>query len=96
MSMGAVKDSSPRPPRPSAERAIAPGSRPMGSSTVCLYGRMGLDLRAPLRGGATPEEVAAMVARSWAARADRGTEDRQKSGHRGPRLSLERPGLSRC
>jgi cyclic pyranopterin phosphate synthase len=55
----------------------------------CLYGRAGLDLRAPLRGGATPDEVAAMVSRSWETRADRGAEDRQKIARRGQVIPVE-------
>jgi cyclic pyranopterin phosphate synthase len=43
---------------------------------TCLYATGGLDLRAPLRAGATPAELAALIARTWQARADRGAEER--------------------
>jgi cyclic pyranopterin phosphate synthase len=43
---------------------------------LCLYATKGTDLRAALRGGASPEELAALVSRVWAARHDRGAEVR--------------------
>jgi cyclic pyranopterin phosphate synthase len=42
----------------------------------CLYARGGLDLRRPLREGATREELMHLVATVWAMRADRGAEER--------------------
>jgi cyclic pyranopterin phosphate synthase len=55
----------------------------------CLYARAGLDLRAPLRAGATPEEMAALVAGAWGARADRGAEVRLAEAERGPMIPVE-------
>lgn len=43
---------------------------------TCLYGTHGLDLRAPLRGGASDEEVRQTIAAHWSRRQDRGAEDR--------------------
>jgi len=43
---------------------------------LCLYARGGLDLRHPLREGATHEELAHLVSTVWAMRADRGAEER--------------------
>ncbi|TDJ72808.1 MAG: GTP 3',8-cyclase MoaA [Planctomycetota bacterium] len=43
---------------------------------LCLYAKLGLDLRAPLRGGATIEELAALLKRTWSGRTDRGAEER--------------------
>jgi cyclic pyranopterin phosphate synthase len=43
---------------------------------TCLYARQGLDLRAPLRRGATTDELKALIAGGWGARADRGAEQR--------------------
>jgi cyclic pyranopterin phosphate synthase len=43
---------------------------------LCLYARGGLDLRRPLRVGATREELMHLVATVWAMRADRGAEER--------------------
>jgi cyclic pyranopterin phosphate synthase len=42
----------------------------------CLYATSGLDLRGPLRAGASDDDLRALVAARWTARADRGAEDR--------------------
>jgi cyclic pyranopterin phosphate synthase len=43
---------------------------------LCLYATHGTDLRAPLRAGATREQLAALITNTWRARADRGAETR--------------------
>jgi cyclic pyranopterin phosphate synthase len=43
---------------------------------LCLYALRGLDLRAPLRAGATHAEIAARIEAAWQARNDRGAEVR--------------------
>jgi cyclic pyranopterin phosphate synthase len=43
---------------------------------LCLYARGGLDLRQPLRQGATRDELANLIATVWAMRANRGAEER--------------------
>jgi cyclic pyranopterin phosphate synthase len=43
---------------------------------LCLYARGGLDLRRPLREGATREELTQLIATVWSMRADRGAEER--------------------
>jgi GTP 3',8-cyclase len=43
---------------------------------LCLYARGGLDLRHPLREGATREELAHLISTVWSMRADRGAEER--------------------
>jgi cyclic pyranopterin phosphate synthase len=43
---------------------------------LCLYARGGLDLRHPLREGATPEELINLIRTVWSMRADRGAEER--------------------
>jgi cyclic pyranopterin phosphate synthase len=43
---------------------------------LCLYARGGLDLRHPLREGATREELAHLIRTVWSMRADRGAEER--------------------
>jgi cyclic pyranopterin phosphate synthase len=43
---------------------------------LCLYARGGLDLRHPLREGASVEEVAHLIKTVWSMRADRGAEER--------------------
>jgi cyclic pyranopterin phosphate synthase len=55
-----------------------------GMWLTCLYARSGLDLRALLRGGAAPEEIAETVARGWTQRADRGAEERLAVASRAP------------
>jgi GTP 3',8-cyclase len=49
---------------------------------LCLYATRGLDLRAPLRAGVPAEELQALIAGGWKARADRGAEDRLALGER--------------
>jgi cyclic pyranopterin phosphate synthase len=49
---------------------------------LCLYGVEAEDLRGALRGGATREEIQALVARRWIARADRGAEMRLEQADR--------------
>jgi cyclic pyranopterin phosphate synthase len=49
---------------------------------LCLYATRGIDLRAALRGGATPDEIKAMIASAWSARDDRGAETRLALGER--------------
>jgi cyclic pyranopterin phosphate synthase len=43
---------------------------------LCLYAHGGLDLRRPLREGATREELVNLIATVWSMRADRGAEER--------------------
>jgi cyclic pyranopterin phosphate synthase len=47
-----------------------------GHWLLCLYARDGTDLRGPLRGGASDEELEALIRRVWTARTDRGAEAR--------------------
>jgi cyclic pyranopterin phosphate synthase len=46
---------------------------------LCLYARGGLDLRHPLREGATHEELTRLISTVWSMRADRGAEERLSS-----------------
>ena len=55
----------------------------------CLYAPRGLDLRGPLRAGATPGELAEAVTRSWEGRVDRGAEERRAESQRGPMIPVE-------
>jgi cyclic pyranopterin phosphate synthase len=47
---------------------------------LCLYASRGLDLRAPIRRGASREELASLIGDGWGARADRGAEQRLALG----------------
>jgi len=49
---------------------------------LCLYAARGIDLRAAIRGGATAEELRALVGGGWRARDDRGAETRLGLGER--------------
>jgi cyclic pyranopterin phosphate synthase len=55
----------------------------------CLYARAGTDLRGPLRGGASPAALEAIVAEAWSGRADRGAEERLAGTERGPIIPVE-------
>jgi cyclic pyranopterin phosphate synthase len=43
---------------------------------LCLYAARGIDLRGPLRGGASDTQLRALITGGWGARTDRGAEDR--------------------
>jgi cyclic pyranopterin phosphate synthase len=51
---------------------------PEGELFTCLFGSTGTDFRALLRGGASDEEIAAVIARVWGNRADRYSEIRSE------------------
>ncbi|MEQ1869151.1 MAG: GTP 3',8-cyclase MoaA [Vicinamibacterales bacterium] len=49
---------------------------------LCLYATKGTDLRAAIRGGASAEQLRAMIATLWTGRDDRGAEQRLELGDR--------------
>ena len=53
---------------------------------LCLYAAQGIDLRRPLREGATPEQLRDLIAGAWTFRADRGAEERLGLRARSPLL----------
>jgi GTP 3',8-cyclase len=55
---------------------------------LCLYASRGTDLRAPLRTGASREDMAALLARVWRRRSDRGAEARLALRDRTPMIPL--------
>ncbi|MFB3820281.1 MAG: GTP 3',8-cyclase MoaA, partial [Candidatus Methylomirabilales bacterium] len=55
---------------------------------LCLYAIQGTDLRAPLRAGASDEELRTLIASVWQARTDRGAELRLTSDRRGAFIPL--------
>jgi GTP 3',8-cyclase len=55
---------------------------------LCLYALTGVDLREPLRAGASSDELAALIARGWGARTDRGAEDRLALRDRSPLIQI--------
>ena len=54
-----------------------------GTWFLCLYAAQGTDLRDRLRRGATDDELAALVRKTWQARTDRGAEERLGVAERG-------------
>jgi cyclic pyranopterin phosphate synthase len=57
---------------------------------LCLYALQGTDLRGPLRRGATPEELAALITGRWRERTDRGAEQRLALRERAPLVQIAR------
>jgi len=55
---------------------------------LCLYARQGIDLRQPLRAGASGEELASIIVPGWRARRDRGAEERKALETHGTRSTL--------
>ena len=49
---------------------------------LCLYAAQGIDMRGPLRAGASASDLASIVADGWRARTDRGAETRLALGDR--------------
>jgi cyclic pyranopterin phosphate synthase len=56
---------------------------------LCLYASRGTDLRAALRGGSSPQELAEMVRSVWTSRRDRGAEERLATRDRVPLISVD-------
>jgi cyclic pyranopterin phosphate synthase len=59
-----------------------------GTWYLCLYATGGVDLRTPLRAGASPAEMAGLIAATWQGRADRGAEERLTLERRGPLIQI--------
>jgi cyclic pyranopterin phosphate synthase len=55
-----------------------------GQWLLCLYAERGIDLRGPLRAGATDDELTVLLRDSWLGRTDRGAEERQALSARQP------------
>jgi cyclic pyranopterin phosphate synthase len=63
-----------------------------GTWYLCLYAQRGIDLRTPLRDGASREELRALITSGWSRRRDRGAEERkdlEAIGHRGVLIQIE-------
>ena len=45
---------------------------------LCLYALSGIDLRKPLRGGASKEAIKSVIVSGWTKRRDRGAEERKE------------------
>jgi GTP 3',8-cyclase len=55
---------------------------------LCLYAAQGIDLRGPVRQGATAAEIDALVRSTWEGRRDRGAEDRLVARDRSPLIPV--------
>jgi cyclic pyranopterin phosphate synthase len=60
-----------------------------GTLYRCLYAQGGIDLRTPLRDGGSDVAIRDIVRAAWAARTDRGAEERTALTHRGVLVPLE-------
>jgi cyclic pyranopterin phosphate synthase len=59
-----------------------------GHWLLCLYAMDGVDLRTPLRAGASREDLRALITGGWRARDDRGAEQRLANPDRGPLVQI--------
>jgi cyclic pyranopterin phosphate synthase len=62
---------------------------PDGLFLLCLYAHNGLDLKHPLRAGASMDELRALISERWQERRDRGAEERKTLRARGPLFQIE-------
>jgi cyclic pyranopterin phosphate synthase len=63
-----------------------------GTWYLCLYAQKGVDLRTPLRAGASRADIKALIASTWIDRRDRGAEERkalEAGGVRGVLIQIE-------
>ncbi len=63
-----------------------------GEMYTCLFGSTGLDLRTPLRSGATDEEILDLISGTWRGRDDRYSEIRSSHTTDLPRVEMSRIG----
>jgi len=57
---------------------------------LCLYAAHGTDLRRPLRGGASDEQLTQLIRATWEVRSDRGAEERLSARDRSPLIPVDR------
>ena len=60
---------------------------------LCLYAKEGIDLRGPLRSGATRDDLRSTLASVWGHRTDRGAEERkelEQVGGRGRLIDIDK------
>jgi cyclic pyranopterin phosphate synthase len=57
---------------------------------LCLYAAHGTDLRRPLRGGVSDEQLAHLIRATWEVRSDRGAEERFAARDRSPLIPVDR------
>jgi cyclic pyranopterin phosphate synthase len=59
-----------------------------GKLYTCLFSAIGHDLRAPLRGGVTDDELGTLIGDIWSVRDDRYSERRAAAGERLPKIEM--------
>jgi cyclic pyranopterin phosphate synthase len=60
-----------------------------GTWFLCLYAERGVDLREPLRSGASDEDLRRVITEAWTARSDRGAEERLSVAQRGALYKID-------
>ena len=60
-----------------------------GTWFLCLYAERGVDLRGPLRTGASDDDLRALITSTWQARSDRGAEERLAVADRGALYQID-------
>jgi len=60
-----------------------------GTWFLCLYAERGIELRQPLRAGASDEELRGVITQAWIARTDRGAEERLSVAQRGALYQID-------
>jgi cyclic pyranopterin phosphate synthase len=60
-----------------------------GTWFLCLYAERGVDLREPLRAGASVDDLRALITATWTARTDRGAEERLALADRGALYQID-------
>jgi cyclic pyranopterin phosphate synthase len=60
-----------------------------GTWFLCLYAARGVDLREPLRSGASDADLAELISATWRGRTDRGAEERLGVAERAPLYQLD-------
>jgi GTP 3',8-cyclase len=60
-----------------------------GTWFLCLYAERGIDLREPLRAGASDEDLRRVITAAWSARTDRGAEERLAVAARGALYQID-------
>ncbi len=60
-----------------------------GTWFLCLYAERGIELRQPLRAGASDEELRGVITQAWIARTNRGAEERLSVAQRGALYKID-------
>ena len=60
-----------------------------GTWFLCLYAERGVDLREPLRAGASDDDLRTLITSTWTVRADRGAEERLALADRGALYQID-------